>query len=584
MISIVCAKTAKKIEKITFVMDSEIALEWDDGFTGIRKGDYVEEWQVKREMRRLRQYLYGKGYLKSKISYEKIAFGDGVELVVTISIEKVAKVVDLNIIADNTYLLKSYEKKIEEIKSKPFSGLRVKIILDEIGKDIFESGYYYSNISYEKKIVRDDAHAMDIEMEIRVKFGLQYNFHFVGNDTVSRFELMDFMRQGISTNKGDDPEKRMKSSILEKYENLGIYGTEIKIRSERVVSVNNDVVMKNFFVTIKEGSKVLLRNFVVEGNLAIPSDEVEKFYYKNSTSLASRGYFDKDYLIKFVDILKKEYLKRGFVLVDILNPEIVFYQNGNEASVAYTINERKQCILKKINIKGVSSELVGVIKDGLVNREGGPLNILEIESDIKKSMDIIRRKGYFFAKIENSLKQDLVVYGPKGVSAEINIDFDIGKKGRYRNVFIEGNRYTETHVIEREVVLEKNAIVTLGKIDSIREKINGLGLFSQVKVVPRIVNGDDSQRDFYDIELFIQVKEKNFGNAEFSLGYRTDIGIKLSAVISHNNLWKKHHSVSTKGQINQRLDYGSLDPRRRAEKNGRIEGLWEANYIWPYFH
>ena len=57
----------------------------------------------------------------------------------------------------------------------------------------------------------------------------------------------------------------------------------------------------------------------------------------------------------------------------------------------------------------------------------------------------------------------------------------------------------------------------------------------------------------------------------------------MSAVVSHNNLWKKHHSFSTKGQINQRLDYNSLDLRRRAERKNRLEGLGEINYIWPYF-
>ena len=52
----------------------------------------------------------------------------------------------------------------------------------------------------------------------------------------------------------------------------------------------------------------------------------------------------------------------------------------------------------------------------------------------------------------------------------------------------------------------------------LREKLNGLGLFSQIKIIPYVANKNDSKAELYDIELLIDLKEKNFGNAEFFLG------------------------------------------------------------------
>ena len=578
------AEVAKQVKKITFVVDEKISLELDENSIGFKEGDYVKDGDIKKEIGKLSRYLNGRGYLKPKIDYDKIAAGKGVEIVFAISVEKIARVADLKVTSDNMHLLKGYEKRITDIKNEPFGQLRVKIILDELGKDIFDSGYYYSSVSFDKRIVNENREAVaEYGLDIHIHFGFQYNFNFVGNKALTRLDLVDFIRQNILTNKNDDPEERIRHAILDKYKSLGIYETTVDIRVERTMSKNSKVVMKNFFVEIREGKKIVLKNFAVEGNGAIAREVIMDFYYDNATSLASQGYFDRGYLVRFVDVLKKEYLKRGFVFANVSNPDITIDRDRNEASVVYGISEQKQCVLRRINIKGINLELKGIVKNGLANEEDKPLNILEIENDIRKSLDIVRKEGYFFAKVKKTTGKDVVVYSPKGSSAEINIDFDLGKKGLYQNVTVRGNVYTESHVIKREIDLKKNDIITLEKIDAIWEKINGLGLFSQIKIVPRIVNKDDSKADLYEVDLLVEVEEKNFGNAEFSLGYRTDIGIKLSAVVSHNNLWKKHHSFSTRGQINQRLDYNSLDYMRRVQKKNRLEGLGEVNYNWPYF-
>ena len=584
IVPVTFSQTTKQIKKITFVVDENISLNLGQGVMGIKEGDYIKDSDVKKEILKLNQYLYSRGYLKSKISHKKIALENGIEIVFTISAEKIAKIVDLKVTSDSIYILKEYEKKITNIKNKPFNNLNTKIILDEIGKEIFESGYYYSKVSFKKRIISEDQNGIaEYGLNIHIHFGFQYNFNFMGNVALSRFELIDFIRQSISTNKNDNPDKRIRYSILDKYKSLGIYGTSVNMRSERAISVNNKVVMRNFFIKIKEGKKIVLKNFVVDGNQAVSLEEIIDFYYENATPLAMQGYFDKNYLTGFADILKREYLKKGFVFASISEPDIAFYQARNEADVIYNIDEQKQCILRKINLDGIDPELAEIIRKALTNKESKPLNILEIENDIKKSIDIVRKDGYFFAKIKNFSEKKFITYSPQGSSAEINIGFNLGKKGVYQNTSIKGNIYTDYGVIEREIDFKKNEIITLEKINTIRENLSSMGLFSQVKITPNIVNKSDSEAEMYEVELLIEVEEKNFGNAEFSLGYRTDIGVRLSAIVSHNNLWKRHHSFSTKGQINQRLDYNSLDFRRRTEKKNRLEGLGEINYVWPYF-
>ena len=315
------SQSAEKVEKITLVADGDILLKLDKNSMGIKKGEHVDDVYIKKEVHRLREYLYGRGYWKSKINYKKVALGDGIEIIFTILAEKMAKVVDVKITSDNINLVKEYEKKVAGIKSKPFDKLRFKIILDEISREIFESGYYYSNISFKKNIIKGgNENIVHVGLDVHIQFGFQYNFHFEGNIILNRFELVDFVRQKILANKNDDLEIQIKRSILEKYKQFGIYGTVVEIRSERTISINNKVTMKNFFVMIKEGKKIELKNFVFEGNEAISLEELESIYYENSTSLASQGYYDKEYLENFFWYFEKKISRKRFCFCRCFKP------------------------------------------------------------------------------------------------------------------------------------------------------------------------------------------------------------------------------------------------------------------------
>ena len=119
---------------------------------------------------------------------------------------------------------------------------------------------------------------------------------------------------------------------------------------------------------------------------------------------------------------------------------------------------------------------------------------------------------------------------------------------------------TRLEVILREVFLKKGDLVTPLAV-TIRNELVALNLFSFVKITLTINREkSDDQRSFLD--FLIELKENRFRFWEYALGYRTDLGAKLSTGLSLNNLTGRNWSSSIYSRGNQRFSYGDFDERR----------------------
>jgi outer membrane protein insertion porin family len=133
----------------------------------------------------------------------------------------------------------------------------------------------------------------------------------------------------------------------------------------------------------------------------------------------------------------------------------------------------------------------------------------------------------------------------------------------------------------REVELQSGEIITPVKLESIRQRLAGLGLFSSLRLSPYMIYDADNA-ECAKTNLVIQVKEKDFGQGEVAPGYRTDLGAKLSTGITYNNLMGMNRTLSFKAQLNQRFNLAGFDDRRRTENIRRLEHSSKITFIEPY--
>jgi outer membrane protein insertion porin family len=83
----------------------------------------------------------------------------------------------------------------------------------------------------------------------------------------------------------------------------------------------------------------------------------------------------------------------------------------------------------------------------------------------------------------------------------------------------------------------------------------------------------------------VQVKEKEFGLGEVAPGYRTDLGWKLSAGVTINNVQGMNRQFSIAAQSNLRTSLAGFDLRRKTENKRLPEFTFKTSFIEPYaFH
>lgn len=471
-------------------------------------------------------------------------------------------------------LKKRFNSYFKDLIGKPWDVLGFKIKIDQINKELFNGGYFSSAVRTE--LTGNDA---EVIAKVIIEIKERINFHFEGNDLFSSQELRSKLLDKIRNDFGKADRKELGNFISEIYEGAGFYNTSVKSYQNEGKDLEG-IPVRTYFFTIEGGEKLKVRNITYRGNILLKGDELDEIYKKSATSLALAGYYDKTFFENLSNIIKKEYLAHGFIFAEVSKPRVITNDEDDSLSIEYNIVERQQAILKSINLGNVEPQQVEQVKSLIVNKEGAPLNVIELESDLKKIVLHFQSLGYYFAKISNLNADNLLIYDKSYGLVELHPDIVLGRKICFNETLVSGNVKTQSEVILREINLSKGDLITPDKLENIRQKLTGLGLFSSLRITPHIVS--DAENNCTKTNLIIQVKEKDFGLMELAPGYRTDLGTKLSTGITYNNLFGMNRSASFKAQTNLRDNLTGFDERRKKENKKELEYLGKLSYVEPY--
>ena len=463
----------------------------------------------------------------------------------------------------------------EEFNGKVWDALKFKIKIDQVIKELFNNGYFSSSVKFELMGTESN-----IIAKISIVSGERVNFQFTGNRLFSYQDLRKTLMDKIRNNFGKTEKNVLENYINDEYENAGFYKNIIKSYQNEGRD-KDGVIIRNYFFKITEGAKIRVPEVIYRGNIVISSGDLENIFKTNASSLANAGYYDKNFFENYTNILKKVYLSKGFVFVEVSRPRIITNEDDENWNVEFGISEKQQVVLNSISLSAISDEQEIAVKKLLINKEGEPLNVVELESDLKKIVSYFQNEGYYFANITNLNAESLLAYDKTYSFVELKPDVILGRKVCFKDATVNGNVTTLSKVIFREIDLQPGELITPTKLDLIKQKLSGLGLFSSLKITPYMILGGD-EKACAQTDLVIQVKEKDFGLFEIAPGYRTDLGAKISTGITYNNFLGMNRSASLKFQANQRFNLDGFDDRRKLENKKRLEYLGKASYIEPY--
>lgn len=473
---------------------------------------------------------------------------------------------------------KRFSTYLDDLIGKPWDVLSFKIKIDQINKELFSSGYFSSSIKTELFGSESDP-----LVRIQILTNERTNFQFSGNTLFSHQELRAKLVEKIKNDFGKMDRGALGNFINDVYESAGFYNTSVK-SYENAGKDLEDIGVRTFFFVIDEGVKLKVSGINYRGNIFLNNDEMSRLLKKNGSNLALAGYYDKVFFESFSTIIKKEYLAKGFVFADVSKPRIVNNDEEDSLTIDYAVMEKQQVVLSNITLEKIDPLLLDGVKSLLDNKEGEPLNVVELEDDLKKIIIHFQSLGYYFTTISNLNDNSLLVYDKTYSTVELHPEIVLDRQICFNEAIVSGNIKTSSEVIQREVHLSQGELITPAKLEGLRQKLSNLGLFSTLKISPFILYEGESKA-CAQTNIVIQVKEKDFGLFEVAPGYRTDLGYKLSTNVAYNNFMGMNRSLSFKTQANLRTNLDGFDSTRRNENKNFLEYLGKVSYVEPYlFH
>jgi outer membrane protein insertion porin family len=375
----------------------------------------------------------------------------------------------------------------------------------QVDVEEFEGGLKVTFIVVEEPFVReiDIAGAQAIKREeIEGKIGLK------ANSVLNRNQVRDSL-----------------DKIKQLYQEKGYYFAD----AEAVYTdVGPDAI--DLTIRITEGDKILIKRITFVGNRAVEPWELKNVMETKESSIISfitgSGVYQRETLRNDLRRLEAFYQTRGFLRVEISEPDVRVDPKANGIFITIAIKEQDQYRVGRVRVEGDDLFSASELKNSMKLQEGEIFDRSQLANDVLRITDRYTDRGYAFADIVPLTNID---QGKRLVNIDVQIDR--GPKVRVGRILIVGNEITRDKVIRREIRLNEGDLFDSSKLRRSRQRLGNLGFFEEVKLDTR----RRPEEDLVDLE--VRVKEQPTGAFTAGAGYSSTQSVIGTASIRQNNLF-----------------------------------------------
>ena len=287
---------------------------------------------------------------------------------------------------------------------------------------------------------------------------------------------------------------------------------------------------------IEEGTKYTLDEIRLPGAKAIPASELLGEMKTSSWTILSwltgSGKLQQEVLQEDRLRIVSYYQDHGYLEVRVGEPEVTVDDTAKSVRVTIPITEGLQYRLGTITQQGDDLLTLDEIKRFVGLKEGDIFRRSSFSQGLNTMNQRYASRGYAFVKLDYATRID-----PEKLTIDVNVLVERGPEARFGRISVIGNVSTRDKVIRRELTFSEGDIFDSEALRRSRQKVNNLGFFESVDVVPR-PNGDNV------IDVDIEVKERLTGAITFGIGYSSEDKLTGQVRISESNLFGRGHSLA----------------------------------------
>jgi outer membrane protein insertion porin family len=312
--------------------------------------------------------------------------------------------------------------------------------------------------------------------------------------------------------------------IVEVYRRSGRYDVTVV---PKIIDLPNGRV--DLVFEISEGAKTTILGIDFVGNRAYSSWRLKDVVRTTQTNilsfLQSTNIYDQDRLEADRELLRRFYLKNGYIDVRIVGAAAEFDPARNGFVVTFTIEEGDQYRVGTVDVRSnVRAIDPGLMRSKVRTSPGDVYNAEALEKSVEDMTIEAARQGYAFALVRPRADRDIQ-------ARRVNLIYTIddGQRVYIEQINVRGNTRTRDYVIRREFDVAEGDPYNRALINRAERRLRNLGYFKEVKILTEPGSSPDR------VIINVQVEEQSTGEFSVGGGYSTADGFLAEVSIGERN-------------------------------------------------
>ncbi|HEB8288975.1 TPA: outer membrane protein assembly factor BamA [Campylobacter jejuni] len=313
------------------------------------------------------------------------------------------------------------------------------------------------------------------------------------------------------------------------YEAKSYFDTIVEYKKKTLE--NTDGLELEFIVN--RGENIIIDNVHLSGTKKFSYSDIEPAVVNKEKEFMGWMWGRNDGKLKVFELsndssrIADEYMKKGYLDVQVSSPYLKTYTDTYQANLTYFIKEGKPYKIKSISIENPlfdDKQNAQTVKD-LRSSAGKTINIEDIRKDVKTIETQSADLGYAFVEVYPDIQKN-------DQTQEATVVFKVipHDKVYIRNVIISGNSRTVDRVIRRELYITEGNLYNRTDLSESKNALKRTSYFDDVNI-------KEEKVDNTHIDLIVDVKEASTGAISGGIGYGSSDGILLNASLSDTNIF-----------------------------------------------
>src|SRR5262245_39847738 len=302
---------------------------------------------------------------------------------------------------------------------------------------------------------------------------------------------------------------------------------DIRVEPKIIELPNNRV---DLVFEITEGAKTGIKSIEFVGNRRYSAYRLKEVIKTSTTGLLSflqtTDIYDPDRVEADRELLRRFYLKHGFIDVRVVSAVGEFDPDRRGFIVTFTIDEGEQWRVGSVEVQSTVRAIDPRLLRGRLRVFAGDVyNAEAVEKSVEDMTIEAARQGFAFASVRPRAARN-----PQFLTVDIIFMVEEGQRTYIERINIRGNTRTRDYVIRREFDLAEGDAYNRALVSRAERRLKNLTYFKMVRITPEPGSAPDR------IILNVDVEEQSTGEFSVAGGYSTSDGFMVEASIAERNL------------------------------------------------